>query len=131
MNHNSFLGKGWSFPPQFERSNEVTHMVVDEEDIRQSLIILLSTSRGERFNRQYGCNLNDFLHEEINPTTLQLMEEQIQRSVLLYEPRIELINVKFDTTHEVSGIILINLEYQIRKLNVVSNLVYPYYLENR
>ena len=59
------------------------------------------------------------------------MEEQIQRSVLLYEPRIELINVKFDTTQEVSGVILINLEYQIRKLNVVSNLVYPYYLENR
>lgn len=131
MNNNSFLGKGWSFPPEFERGNEVTHLVSDEEDIRQSLIILLSTSRGERFNRQYGCNLNDFLHEEINPTTLQLMEEQIQRCVLLFEPRIELINVKFDTSHEEEGIILIDLEYRIRKMNVVSNLVYPYYLENR
>lgn len=131
MNNNSFLGKGWSFPPEFERGNEVTHLVSDEEDIRQSLIILLSTSRGERFNRQYGCNLNDFLHEEINPTTLQLMEEPIQRCVLLFEPRIELINVKFDTSHEEEGIILIDLEYRIRKMNVVSNLVYPYYLENR
>ena len=41
-----FLGRGWSFPPKFERNDEVLElqMVSLEEDIRESLSILLSTS---------------------------------------------------------------------------------------
>ena len=40
-----FLGRGWSFPPKFERNDEVLElqMVSLEEDVRESLSILLST----------------------------------------------------------------------------------------
>lgn len=106
-------------------------MVHDEEDIRQSLIILFSTSVGERFNRQYGCNLNEFVHEVMNLSVLQLMEEQIRQAVILYEPRIELEKVHFDSSHEAEGTLFIELDYRIRQLNVMSNLVYPFYLENQ
>ena len=43
----SFLGTGWSFPPEFNPYGSVKK-VSDEEDIRESLVILLSTSPGER-----------------------------------------------------------------------------------
>ena len=44
----SFLGKGWAFPPVFHTGVSPTAMVSDEEDIRQSLHIILSTRLGER-----------------------------------------------------------------------------------
>ena len=47
-NEDSFLGTGWSFPPAFDRESGSVEMVQEEEDIRQSLEILLSTSIGER-----------------------------------------------------------------------------------
>ena len=40
----TFLGKGWSFPPTFERQGRALQMVDGEVDIRQSLEILLATS---------------------------------------------------------------------------------------
>lgn len=130
MGKKSFWGRGWSFPPEFEQGKNVTQMVHDEEDIRQSLQILFSTSIGERFNRQYGCCLNDFVHEVMNPTILQVMEERIRQAVILYEPRIELDQVIFDQSREIEGTLYIELRYWIRQLNVESNLVYPFYLEN-
>ena len=59
MEDKSFLGRGWSFPPDFQNDKRTTRMSEYEEDIRQSLIILFSTRVGERFNRNYGCNLAD------------------------------------------------------------------------
>ena len=42
QNKNSFLGKGWAFPPEFSHNDNPTRMSNYEEDIRQSLIILLA-----------------------------------------------------------------------------------------
>ena len=54
----SFLGTGWSFPPAFDRKIAQPVMVSDEEDISQSLDIILSTSLGERVLRpNFGCDL--------------------------------------------------------------------------
>ena len=46
--YDSFLGRGWDFPPNFSRSLNGVDMIADEEDIRSSLEILLSTRIGER-----------------------------------------------------------------------------------
>ncbi|RQP08730.1 MAG: hypothetical protein EAS52_24730, partial [Parapedobacter sp.] len=54
--HKSFLGTGWSFPPQFDNEGGSVEMLSDGEDIRSSLEILLSTRPGERVMRpNYGC----------------------------------------------------------------------------
>ena len=53
QNKNSFLGKGWAFPPEFSHNDNPTRMSNYEEDIRQSLIILLSTRTGERIQWTY------------------------------------------------------------------------------
>ena len=46
----AFLGVGWSFPPEFHRHGDslAVKMVAEEDDIRESLTILLSTRPGER-----------------------------------------------------------------------------------
>ena len=59
----AFLGRGWAFPPTFEKvtspgdgtTDGRVAMVSQEEDINQSLHILLSTSLGERvLQPEYG-----------------------------------------------------------------------------
>ena len=42
----SFLGKGWSFPPSFDKSRSEIQMVVEDEDIKESLQIYFSTRIG-------------------------------------------------------------------------------------
>ena len=44
---NSFLGTGWSFPPEFNKRGSVKTVSADD-DIRESLHILLATKPGER-----------------------------------------------------------------------------------
>ena len=47
----SFLGRGWSFPPEFGPGGAEVAMVAGEEDIAQSLSILFGTALGERVMR--------------------------------------------------------------------------------
>src|SRR5215213_4828140 len=89
QNFNSFLGTGWAFPPAFNHNTGTTEMVSAEEDINQSLNILLSTSLGERVMQpQYGCNLQDYLFEPLNATVIGFIKDLVTNAILFYEPRI-------------------------------------------
>jgi phage baseplate assembly protein W len=129
--NNSFLGKGWAFPPTFSKVTGTVDMVSDEEDIRQSLNILLSTSLGERVMQpDYGCNLNDYIFESLNSTTIGYIKERVANSILYYEPRI--VVEQLDVTSEGSvdnleGRFLINITYSIPGTNSRFNYVYPFY----
>jgi phage baseplate assembly protein W len=76
MNQNiSFLGTGWNFPPEFSKRGNVI-MVSAEEDIRQSLFILLSTSPGERVMQpNFGCGLKNQVYENINESTVTILKD--------------------------------------------------------
>lgn len=124
----SFLGRGWSFPPEIGKGASPTKMVSQEEDIRQSLFILFNTHPGERIHRTYGCDLRQFLFESITETVKTRIMDIIEQAVLLYEPRIILEKVHINTESELKGYILIDLTYTIRMTNKRSNMVYPFYL---
>ena len=124
----NFLGTGWAFPPAFEQGTKSVQMVSKEEDIKQSLQILLSTTLGERFLQPtYGCNLHDFLFETINESMKSYLEELVRTAILFHEPRIKLdeINVLVKATE---GLMLFEIFYWIITTNTRSNFVYPFYL---
>lgn len=126
--NNSFLGRGWSFPPSFNRGDGV-QMLQGEPDIQSSIKILLSTRIGERIMEpEYGCNTDDMIFEIMNTSFQTFMQKQIQDAILLYEPRIDLKNVDLITQNAVNGVILISIDYVVRSTNSRSNLVYPFYL---
>ncbi len=128
MNNQSFLGKGWSFPPEFKKDGVPTVMISEEENIRQSLQTLMSTTPGERIHRyDYGCPIKQYAFEIMDVTTQTIMRELIERSVILFESRISLNKVSFDIKPE-GGMIWIHLDYTIRQTNRRSNMVYPFYL---
>ena len=128
---NSFLGTGWAFPPTFNISSCSVEMVSDEEDIRQSLHILLSTSPGERVMKpHYGCNLNDYVFEGLSSTTIGYIKERVANSILYYEPRIvvETIEVtEAGSVDNLEGRFLIEITYTIPGTNSRFNYVYDFY----
>lgn len=125
---NSFLGTGWSFPPQFNVTTGSVEMTSDELDIQRSLQILLSTRKGERVMvPDYGCNLDEMVFEPLTTTFKTRIIEMIKTAILFYEARIDLKNVDLDDSQEVNGLIVISLDYVIRSTNSRYNFVYPYY----
>ena len=87
----SFLGCGWTFPPVFHAGGREVEMAVGEEDIRQSLGLLLSTRLGERILMpDFGSNMDHMVFGEVNQRLVTQMSEAISDAILQYEPRITL-----------------------------------------
>ena len=129
----AFLGIGWSFPPEFHRfaNSFGVNMVAEEEDVKESLRILISTRPGERVMQPaYGCGLQAMVFENINESTVTEIKDVIERAVLFFEPRITLEDIDVSTEDALEGRLNIRLNYRVRKTNTRSNIVYPfYYLE--
>ncbi|MBV5348422.1 GPW/gp25 family protein [bacterium] len=124
----SFLGRGWGFPPEFNRATKAVNMLEDEADIKSSLEILLSTRLGERVMvPDYGCNLDELLFKPLTLTLKTFVIDLIKTAILYYEPRIDLNKIAIDPTDELEGVLLINLEYTVRATNSRKNIVYPFY----
>lgn len=127
----NFLGTGWKFPVSFEKGtgqNSRTRMSKAEQDIAESLTILFSTRPGERVMRpNYGASLEDLMFEPANVSLIAYIEELIRHSILYYEPRIELLGIKIDSSQYMQGIIEINLIIKVRTTNNRFNYVFDYY----
>ena len=128
---NSFLGTGWAFPPTFDRQSSAVTLVSNEEDIKESLNILLSTSLGERVMQpRYGCNLNDYVFEPLSSSMIGFIKDRVEHAILFYEPRIvaEKIEVTDSGSFDlIEGRFIISVEYTIPGTNSRFNYVYDYY----
>lgn len=126
----AFLGIGWSFPPEFDRQGDDldVKMVSEEDDIKESLKILMSTKIGERVMQPtYGCGLHGLVFESIIESTETEMKDVIDRAILFFEPRISLNSIDIDAEKAYEGLIKIQLNYTVRTTNTRSNVVYPFY----
>ncbi|MFT7265139.1 MAG: phage baseplate assembly protein W [Halioglobus sp.] len=126
---NAFFGAGWSFPPSFSASGRDVHLVSGQEDIEQSLAILLATQRDERVMQEdFGCNLNEFLFAEISQGLSGRICDLVECAILHHEPRIILNSVDISDSDAEAGMLLISIDYTIRTTNSRFNMVYPFYL---
>ncbi|MDP3434156.1 MAG: GPW/gp25 family protein [Bacteroidota bacterium] len=125
---NAFLGRGWGFPPTFDKASKSVGMLEEEADIESSLEILLSTRLGERIMQpNYGCNLDDMVFEAMNLTMLTYLKDLVENAILYFEPRIDLDGVRIDTARDLEGMLLIIVDYTIRTTNSRFNFVFPFY----
>lgn len=123
----SFLGTGWSFPPEFSIRAGV-RMVSAEEDIRQSLHIVLATAPGERVMRPaFGAGLKQQIYENIEETTVTILKDAISRAILFFEPRVVVEAIIADTAMALEGRLDFSIDYTIISTNTRHNIVYPYY----
>jgi len=124
-----FLGRGWSFPPDFTRAGAGVAMLEEEADVASSLEILLSTTPGERILQpRYGCNLSELIFETLDTRIKTLMADKVESAILYYEPRIKLESVNLDDSAELEGVVLIEVVYTVKSTNSRFNFVFPYYI---
>lgn len=124
----SFLGTGWGFPPTFSNLSSEVEMISNEDDIKSSLEILLTTRQGERVIRpDYGCNLDELVFEPLTTTFKTYIKDLIATAILYYEPRIDVNKIDLDDTGELEGKILIVIDYTVRATNSRFNFVFPFY----
>jgi phage baseplate assembly protein W len=103
-------------------------MTEKNEDIQRSLAILLNTTVGERIMQpKYGCNMFEMVFESLDTTTKTIIKDKIKTAILYFEPRIDVTSISMNTTNELEGEILIEIEYVIRATNTRFNFVFPYY----
>jgi phage baseplate assembly protein W len=129
MNTNeSFLGRGWGFPPEFSKNTASVLLTEGEEDIEKSLEILLSTRQGERIMvPDYGCNLDELLFKPLNLTLKTYVTDMIKTAILYHESRIDVEKIKIEPSTDNDGLLLIYIDYRVRITNSRKNLVFPFY----
>lgn len=127
----TIIGRGWRFPPAFDRGVlgvAMTATVHDEID--QSLSVLFATRPGERIMLPgYGCDLRQFLFRAIDSSTAAEIKDAIGTAILRWEPRITVNSITVDGRDYLDGRLLLSVEYTINTTNSRTNRVFPLYLQ--
>jgi phage baseplate assembly protein W len=124
----SFLGIGWKLPVSLEGGRIA--MAEYEESIRESIWIILATARGERRMRpDFGCGIHDLIFAVHGGETSGRVASEVRQALILWEPRIDLLDVSVRTDEAEPARLLIQIEYRVRATNNRFNLVYPFYVE--
>lgn len=94
--------------------------------VRQAILLLLSTSPGERLMRpDYGCRIHWLVFAPNDDTTAGLAIHYARQALRRWEPRIEALEVDANRDPYEPGTLSIAIRYQLRATQELSELVYP------
>jgi uncharacterized protein len=114
-----------SFPGIRVSSTGGIEMVSGQDAVRQSIMLLLTTSPGERVMRpDYGCDLQRLVFSPNDATTHGLAIYYICRALQRWEPRIEILRIDAGANEKDPGRMDIVLEYRMRKTAHRENMVF-------
>lgn len=126
-----FLGSGWKFPIGLNDDGSF-ELAIEDEDIKEAILIILNTSPGERVMRpEFGCGIHNHVFSVINNSNLKLIEEEVEKALILFEPRITIDNLLVTVDKNEGSKLIINIEYSVKSSNSRHNLVYPFYLTEK
>jgi phage baseplate assembly protein W len=123
-----FLGTGWVFPVQISADTGLIEWASYEEDIKQSIQIILSTAKGERVMRpDFGCGIHDLVFAAVTAQLITAIQSTVRAALRTYEARIDVLRVQVGTNQLSDGRLDIDVDYQVRATNQPGNYVFPFY----
>lgn len=124
-----FLGRGWKFPVKVTATGKLSTSE-SEEDIREAIWLILSTSKGERVMQpNFGCGIHDLVFANLSVATMGLIQSDVREALIQWEPRIEVEEIRVTSNPKEPSQLLIDIHYRVRSTNNQFNLVYPFYLQ--
>ena len=90
-------------------------MVDEDASVRQAILLLLSTSPGERVMRpDYGCSLRRLVFSPNDDTTAGLAIHYVRQALERWEPRIKILKLDAGRAEGAGERLTIMLDYQIK-----------------
>lgn len=125
------LGIGWGFPVKVDSEKQARFAVAEyEESVRQSILIILSTAKGERVMRpDFGSGLSELAFAVNNTATQATAAFEVREALEKWEPRIDILSVETSSAGNRGEQLLIFIDYRVRTTDNRFNLVYPFYLD--
>lgn len=129
MTTRAFLGNGWRFPLRPTPRGGFAWSSA-ETDIEESIWIILGTAPGERqMLPRFGCGIHRYVFSPNSPSTHTIVAGDVRTALSTWEPRIDLADVRVESTPDEPARLLIRIDYRVRTTNSLHNLVYPFYLQ--
>jgi Phage baseplate assembly protein W len=125
-----FLGRGWAFPVIADSGK--VQFVQGNTDIKQAIVIILTTAPGERVMMpEFGCRINELLFAANNSSAEALAKLYVQQAIDRWEPRVKVTTVEATIDFSTRNTLTVSVNYCILDKNQPDNLVYPFYLKGR
>jgi phage baseplate assembly protein W len=121
------LGVGWPFPVRPRQGR--LQLVRYEDLVEQAIGLIIETSQNERVMVPgFGTGLRDFVFASNSPLTRGRMESDVRAALLHWEPRIQVERVEAHSSPDRPNLVLIEIDYVVKRTNTFYNRVYPFYL---
>ncbi|AFZ21597.1 GPW/gp25 family protein [Allocoleopsis franciscana] len=123
----AYLGTGWASPLRVNLQGSI-QLSSAERNIEESIWLILRTDLGERVYRpEFGSRLSELTFAPMNTQTLLLIRLYVQEALEMWEPRIELDEVRADPD-PLRGRVDVIIEYHPKDSHDYRSLVYPFFL---
>lgn len=123
-----FLGKGWEFPPRFNKLDNSVDMVSGKEAVENCIRIIIKTKLGERILRnEFGSRIYELVFEPLNANMKTYMASSLKIALETNEPRITDVVAVLTQPDQTHGRVDIAIEYVLIETNETNNLVVPFY----
>lgn len=124
-----FLGVGMAFPMAVDGQGRVV-LNSYEDHVRQSILLIMQTVKGERVMRpDFGAGLQPLVFEPAGPATVAMVQQEVQQALVRNEPRIDVLDVEATADPSQPNQLTVSVKYQVRQTDAIYNVVYPFYLE--
>ncbi|MEZ4318039.1 MAG: GPW/gp25 family protein [Myxococcota bacterium] len=108
-----FLGRGWKFPFQFDRATGGVAYSEYEQNIQESITVILGTKPGERqMLPEFGCRMHELMFSANTQATANSVASYVKEALMRWEPRIEV--TKVDAWPDSQGAMQVQVHYKIR-----------------
>jgi uncharacterized protein len=123
-----FVGRGIAFPMRVSATGGLA-LVSSDEEIAESIRLILGTSPGERPMRpDFGCPIHDHVFAPADASIVGMIGFEVRNSLARWEPRIDVLDVVVSQDESRPSLLYIDITYEIRDTNDPRNLVFPFYV---
>ena len=123
-----FVGSGIAYPMRVSATGGIA-LVSNDEEIAESMRLILGTSPGERPMRpDFGCSIHDHVFAPADTSTIGMIAFEVRRALGRWEPRIDVLDVAVVPDATSDGRVHIEIDYRVKATNDRRNLVYPFYV---
>jgi uncharacterized protein len=104
--------KGWKFPVQVNKTTGKIETIEDNENIKQSVRMILSTQKYERkVVPTFGTDLRSYMFEVVDPTFVATLKSTISSSLKMWEKHIEDLEVTVKASAGPVSVVEANIDY--------------------